>query len=205
MIFVTGGRSQGKRNYVTGTLGIPDAQIRDAAEEFPAENPAEKFPAEQIPAEEPPKGLTAERLPVDEMAACGIASDTCCILNYQALIRHLMEAGIDPEVYTARLLDAWAVPETDVQGKAPETDAQEMAGGTAPQTNARADMPEGRSTPGAAADRVIVMDEVGSGIVPMEKADRLWREACGRCGCMIAARADRVIRLVCGIPTIIKG
>ena len=189
MIFVTGGRSQGKRNYVTGTLGISDAQIRDAAEAFPVEEPAEKFPTEQIPAEEPPeglteeqppteeppKGLTAEQLPAEEMAACGIASDTCCILNYQALIRRLMEIGIDPEAYTARLLDAWAASETDTQEK-----AQREA-------------------------RVIVMDEVGSGIVPMEKADRLWREACGRCGCMIAARADRVIRLVCGIPMILKG
>lgn len=51
----------------------------------------------------------------------------------------------------------------------------------------------------------IIMDEVGCGIVPVDKDERLWRENCGRCGCMIAAKADTVIRMVCGIPTAIKG
>ena len=54
-------------------------------------------------------------------------------------------------------------------------------------------------------DIVIIMDEVGCGIVPMEKEDRIWRDACGRCGCRIAAQADTVVRMICGIPTAIKG
>ena len=52
---------------------------------------------------------------------------------------------------------------------------------------------------------VIIMDEVGCGIVPIEKHERLWRENCGRCGCIIAEKADAVIRMVCGIPTLLKG
>ncbi|MCR5122588.1 MAG: bifunctional adenosylcobinamide kinase/adenosylcobinamide-phosphate guanylyltransferase [Ruminococcus sp.] len=51
----------------------------------------------------------------------------------------------------------------------------------------------------------IIMDEVGCGIVPIDKDERIWRENCGRCGCIIAANANTVIRMVCGIPTAIKG
>lgn len=52
---------------------------------------------------------------------------------------------------------------------------------------------------------VIIMNEVGSGIIPMEKSERQWRENVGKCGCIIAERADTVIRITCGIPTVIKG
>ena len=52
---------------------------------------------------------------------------------------------------------------------------------------------------------VILMDEVGSGIIPMNKEERFWRETVGRCGCMIAEKSETVIRMICGIPTAIKG
>lgn len=52
---------------------------------------------------------------------------------------------------------------------------------------------------------VIIMNEVGSGIIPIEKSEREWRENVGKCGCIIAERADTVIRMICGIPTVIKG
>ena len=52
---------------------------------------------------------------------------------------------------------------------------------------------------------VIITNEIGCGIVPMEKSERVWRENVGRCGCIIAANSDKVIRIVCGIPAIIKG
>ncbi len=51
---------------------------------------------------------------------------------------------------------------------------------------------------------IVVMDEIGCGIVPIDRDERRWREAVGRCGCMIAERSERVIRVVCGIPTDIK-
>lgn len=53
--------------------------------------------------------------------------------------------------------------------------------------------------------RVIIMNEIGCGIVPIDRAERFWRENVGRCGCIIAANAETVIRMVCGIPTAIKG
>lgn len=48
-------------------------------------------------------------------------------------------------------------------------------------------------------DILIVSNELGCGIVPMEKRDRLWREACGRVCIALAARADEVVRVVCGV------
>lgn len=51
---------------------------------------------------------------------------------------------------------------------------------------------------------VIVSDEVGSGIVPLEKEDREWREATGRMLCEIAKEADEVYRMYCGIAVKIK-
>ena len=52
---------------------------------------------------------------------------------------------------------------------------------------------------------VVIMNEVGSGIVPMESCEREWREMVGRCGCIIAERSETVIRMVCGIAGVIKG
>lgn len=52
---------------------------------------------------------------------------------------------------------------------------------------------------------VIIMNEVGSGIIPIEKSERKWRENVGKCGCIIAEKSDTVIRMTCGIPTVIKG
>lgn len=53
-------------------------------------------------------------------------------------------------------------------------------------------------------DVTIVCDEIGCGIVPMDATDRAWRERVGRVCCYIAQRADRVIYMNSGIPTILK-
>ena len=52
---------------------------------------------------------------------------------------------------------------------------------------------------------VIISDEIGNGIVPMEKQERKWREETGRMLCMLAEEAEEVYRIYCGIPTRIKG
>ena len=57
----------------------------------------------------------------------------------------------------------------------------------------------------AAPEAVILCDEVGCGVVPMDRAQRDWRERVGRTCCALAQRADRVVRLYCGIPTLLKG
>lgn len=56
----------------------------------------------------------------------------------------------------------------------------------------------------AEPEAVIVSDEVGCGIVPLDAGDRAWREGVGRALCVIAQRSERVVRAVCGIGTVIK-
>lgn len=51
---------------------------------------------------------------------------------------------------------------------------------------------------------VITCCEVGMGVVPLDANDRAWRELVGRTCCELAARADQVVRMVCGIPVRIK-
>lgn len=53
-------------------------------------------------------------------------------------------------------------------------------------------------------DLVVVSNELGYGIVPMEKQDRLWRETTGRVCTCLASRASEVVRVVCGIGTWLK-
>ena len=52
---------------------------------------------------------------------------------------------------------------------------------------------------------VIIMDEVGCGIVPAKSEERLYRETTGRISCELAKASDRVYRVFCGIGTCIKG
>lgn len=51
---------------------------------------------------------------------------------------------------------------------------------------------------------VITIDEVGCGIVPLKKEERDYREAVGRAGQKLAAAAQEVWRVQCGIPVRIK-
>lgn len=53
-------------------------------------------------------------------------------------------------------------------------------------------------------DIVIVTDEIGYGIVPMERRLREYRELTGRICTELAARAKEVHRVICGIGTRIK-
>ena len=47
--------------------------------------------------------------------------------------------------------------------------------------------------------------EEGGGVVPVDKNERAAREAAGRLGCLLAQRADAVVRVFCGIPVYLKG
>ncbi len=51
---------------------------------------------------------------------------------------------------------------------------------------------------------VILCGEVGSGVIPANHHDRMSREQTGRLCVLLAQHAQRVVRLVCGIPTVIK-
>lgn len=55
-----------------------------------------------------------------------------------------------------------------------------------------------------ACELAIIMNEVGSGVVPMDRDERIWREAVGRVSCLFAERAEQVYRLIAGIPQRLK-
>ena len=54
------------------------------------------------------------------------------------------------------------------------------------------------------SDIILVTDEVGYGIVPMEREEREWREGCGRVCTVLAAQSEEVIRVCCGIGKKLK-
>ena len=56
-----------------------------------------------------------------------------------------------------------------------------------------------------ARNEVVIATEVGGGVVPVDKNERAAREAAGRLGCLLAQRADAVVRVFCGIPVYLKG
>ena len=50
----------------------------------------------------------------------------------------------------------------------------------------------------------VICNEVGSGVVPIKKEERIFREVCGRIMTKLAAKAEGVERIVCGIAVKIK-
>ena len=51
---------------------------------------------------------------------------------------------------------------------------------------------------------IIICDEVGNGIVPMDKVERAYREQTGRMQILIAEKAERVERILCGMGQRLK-
>ncbi|WP_295616076.1 bifunctional adenosylcobinamide kinase/adenosylcobinamide-phosphate guanylyltransferase [uncultured Intestinimonas sp.] len=52
---------------------------------------------------------------------------------------------------------------------------------------------------------IVLCDEVGCGVVPVDPAERAWREAVGRLCCALAERARGVERVFCGLGMVLKG
>jgi hypothetical protein len=53
-------------------------------------------------------------------------------------------------------------------------------------------------------DFVVICDEIGAGLVPLERFEREWRDLVGRTCCKLAERSDEVWRIFCGLPQRIK-
>ena len=51
---------------------------------------------------------------------------------------------------------------------------------------------------------VVIVCEVGSGIVPLDRNERETREQTGRLVNRLAAEAEHVVRMVCGLPQVLK-
>ena len=57
----------------------------------------------------------------------------------------------------------------------------------------------------AARYKVVISTETGGGVVPVDAGERAAREAAGRLACLLAERADTVVRVFCGLPMALKG
>ena len=53
-------------------------------------------------------------------------------------------------------------------------------------------------------DKILVCTDISRGLVPMDPVERAWREINGRCMNRIAARADEVWSVFCGIGSRVK-
>ena len=53
-------------------------------------------------------------------------------------------------------------------------------------------------------DAVLIARDISAGIVPIDPEQRAWREAVGRYLSALAAKADTVTRIFCGLPQRLK-
>lgn len=51
---------------------------------------------------------------------------------------------------------------------------------------------------------VVIATETGCGVIPLDPQERRNREAAGRLSCLLAERAETVVRICCGIPQVLK-
>lgn len=51
---------------------------------------------------------------------------------------------------------------------------------------------------------VVIATETGCGVIPIDPRERRNREAAGRLSCLLAERAQTVVRVCCGIPQVLK-
>lgn len=51
---------------------------------------------------------------------------------------------------------------------------------------------------------VVICREVGCGVIPLDRAERLHREAVGRLCCELARQAEAVYRITCGLSMRLK-
>lgn len=53
-------------------------------------------------------------------------------------------------------------------------------------------------------DKIIICDEISSGIVPLKKEERVWREDTGKVLQYLSKNSSEIYRVFCGIETLIK-
>lgn len=58
---------------------------------------------------------------------------------------------------------------------------------------------------GLAKKQAVICTEVGGGIVPIDRDERQFREQAGRLAVLLSQRAQRVVRVWCGLPQWLKG
>ena len=52
--------------------------------------------------------------------------------------------------------------------------------------------------------RIVIIEDISQGVVPIDTKERAWREANGRVMAYLAGKAETVTRIFCGIPQVLK-
>lgn len=103
-------------------------------------------------------------------------------------VKEQMKAGIDPMDAARKLLEM--------------TEGNPKSEGGQESEKSREDAACGPSRKGKRL--VVICDEVGYGVVPVDAFERAFREKTGRVCCYFAKEAQQVIRVVCGVGKRIK-
>ena len=111
-------------------------------------------------------------------------------------LKQLASNGAPDETAVGVLIDCLTLWINNLMYHLPKFDEEEMKKKTADLLGALEEYP---------GQVVLVLNEVGLGIVPGTPEGRVFRDCSGRCGQMCAAAADEVWMCVCGIPLKIKG
>lgn len=54
-------------------------------------------------------------------------------------------------------------------------------------------------------NEIVIATELGGGLVPIDRTEREKRESAGRLACLLAEKADTVVRVCCGLGQVLKG
>lgn len=184
MRLVIGGAFQGKTDYVKAKYQIEDAWICRGG--YP-------LLGQDCPAQTG-SGCAAGSDNSGGGGKCIIGSRWKCISGLHNIIRRMMyrDPMSDPCGEAAQ-------PAGDAQQEIIR--AQERQPGSAQPENALRYI---RSLIRDNPDVILICDEVGGGIVPVDKEERDYRECVGRVLCELAKEAESVERVYCGIGQTIK-
>ncbi len=119
--------------------------------------------------------------------------------NYEERVREELDKGLDPLLEAERWLDS-----VDGSYFGSTIGSTETCDARLYSVNQDTGKTDTKKTSAVKSELIILMREVGSGVVPMDKSERIWREQTGRVSCFFAERADRVYRMLAGIPQRLK-
>ena len=197
MILVVGGAYQGKREFIKQRWNIREEAITDCAQVSAeaitdrAQVSAEAIPGcAQVSAEEIPG--CAQLWPADptqEQSAGPEQVKHAASGQEQSAAAGYPQDAAHGRIYTDRTMRAIVNYQEEIRyrtsrGEDPEKTLSDLV----------------QRVP----DLILCANEIGMGIVPMDRSERDYREAAGRTLCMAARMADEVWRVICGIGERIK-
>ena len=206
MILIVGGLGAGKKTYARDVLGYTEDEFFDAIElSFDADiDVTDELPAGADAAGE----LTADNASINDLRRCRILSGTPLETT-----NDYGSTGVAAATNPRRGETSLAQPHVD-GAAGPSNVAAGLSRSASLSATRRVaigaeDLARTMSEHAAAAlldgCDVVLLREVGCGIVPIDDNERAWRERAGRLGCLLAAQAEIVVRVTCGIGRVIKG